>query len=148
MAGRFLYNTMDATCGEQSTTFLVDDAPVRLTASGLLAGQALPIEVMLSGDCTVNGRPCARAFDHWAPLVQCGDAMALTADSNRYIEVQPGTYRVVTASLPPAQPAIVLAEELKSLGRRGQINFHIPVGSCTPPAPCPAPVSGVLPAWG
>ena len=49
MAGRFLYSSIDAVCGAQSPVYSVDDAPVRVTAMGLLPGQTIPIMFRMSG---------------------------------------------------------------------------------------------------
>lgn len=148
---RYLYNTIDPSC-DVNTTFVVDDAPVILRTIGLLPTDVLPVEVMLAGLCTRNGRACLDSpYEHWTPLISGGCPAALTGASTMYIELMPGTYRVDVSSLPPAQQVAILASEIED--HKNRVSYCIPASNCSPAdlaaSTCPpaAPV-GLVTSWG
>jgi hypothetical protein len=153
MASRYLYNSIDANCGVQSPIYVVDNAPVRITVTGLLAGQSIPVLFRMSGDCLgPNGSPCARHLSYTTPVARGGCATALSDLLTQIIEVMPGTYELDMSAIPANQPVAVLMEELSDLTDRSSVGFVLPYAQCAPvPAPvaCPpvAPL-GLIATWG
>ena len=79
MASRYLYNSIDPLGGAQSPIYSVDNAPVRITVTGLLPGQAIPVLFRMSGDCLgANGSPCARQLSYVTPVSRNGCAVELS----------------------------------------------------------------------
>lgn len=157
MAGRFLYNSIDATCGTQSPIYVVDNAPVRLTVTGLLPGQTIPILFRMSGDCLgPNGSPCARHLSYTTQVSRNGCSVELSDLQTQIVEVMPGTYELDMSGIPAVQPVAVLMEEMSDLTDKASIGFMLPYAQCassttTPPTPvtCPtlAPL-GLITTWG
>ena len=150
MAPRYLYNSIDANCGVQSPAYAVDSAPVRLTVTGLLAGQTIPILFRMSGDCLgPSGSPCARHLSYTTPLIRGGCPAALSDQQTQLVEVMPGAYELDMSAIPIGQPVAVLVEELGGLADSPAVRFVLPYTQCGPPVACP-PVTaqGVVTTWG
>jgi hypothetical protein len=152
MAPRYLYNSIDANCGVQSPVYSVDNAPVRLTVTGLLAGQTIPIMFRMSGDCLgPNGSPCARKLSYTTQVFRGGCPAALSDLQTQIVEVMPGAYELDMSSLPSGQPVAVLMEELSDMTDKSSVGFMLPYAQCapTPPVTCPALTPlGVITSWG
>lgn len=149
MAARYLYNTIDSACGQQSPAYVVDDSPVRLTVIGLLPGQTVPLLLRISGSCTApGGKPCRASYTHAAPMYRGGCLAALSSEQTTYIEAIPGSYEIDTSALPPGQAVAIHFEELTGMSERSAFNFTQSMASC-PAASCPssAPL-GVVSSWG
>ena len=89
-----------------NTSYVVSEAPVRVTAKGLAAGQALPIEVRIFAFDAA--RPGSQV-DYWAPLVRDGAPVALTSTTTQIIETVPGEYRVVVSGPRPFGAPVVIS---------------------------------------
>lgn len=144
---RFLYNTINPGCAGTPQAFRVAlGNPAVLTAMGLLPGQLVPVEVEVRGVCNPQD-PCPTIHTHWAPLARGGCVTALSSTHTQHIELVPGTYRLNTSSLPPAQPVAIGLEIDEN-------KFGIPLAACVPTSPCgpdvcaPAAPLGALGTWG
>jgi hypothetical protein len=85
----------------QGSTFDVREGALQLQASGLTAGQSIPIEVRVAGKNVNDGLS-------WAPLVRDGRPIVLSAENNVHVEIVRGTYRL---GVGPAVGAVSVSYE-------------------------------------
>ena len=90
-------------------TYVVAEAPVRVTAKGLAVGQSLPIEVRIFAFDAA--RPGSQ-IDYWAPLYREGAPVVLSGNSSQIIERVPGEYRVVSTSNQFGAPIVIAFDEV------------------------------------
>lgn len=133
---RYLYNTVHDKCGSQLPNFVVGEHPIKLTVFGLLDGQTIPIETLMSGTCIVNGKAC-EVLDMWVPLNRDGCAAELSGAATQQIHHIPGAYRVDVSALPPDQPVAILAETMPNVG----INYNYNMDPCACPCSPPMPIT-------
>lgn len=127
------------------STFAVSEGAVVLTASGLSPGECVPIEVRVQA--TGGSKPCPAESYTWAPLVNCGCAVALCADNTQQLLMVPGTYRINIAGLANPAAVVIALNEDESTNLKN-VTFSYSAPRCCP-SPCPdaAPV-GVVDTWG
>lgn len=155
----FLHNGFSPSGELSSHIFQVSEGMVVLAASGILAGEFIPIDVRVEAvlDRGLRNPGMDMAY-YWAPLYIGGCQVRLAADNTQLALTVPGTYRINIGGVTnPAGIVVALNEDEKM--KYGNVIFGYNTnsgcanqtcgGSTVDPVVCPpATVQGVTTTWG